>query len=56
MAVTLADNTFKHKFVNENILISIKVSLKCVPKGPINDIPALVQIMAWRQSGDKPLS
>ena len=22
---------------------------------PINNIPALVQIMAWRQSGDKPL-
>ena len=28
-----------------------------VPKGPIiNDNPALVQIMAWRQSGGKPLS
>ena len=27
-----------------------------VPKGPINNSPALVQIMAWRQSGDKPLS
>ena len=27
-----------------------------VPKGPINNIPALVQIMAWRQPGDKPLS
>ena len=27
-----------------------------VPKGPINNIPALVQIMAWRRSGDKPLS
>ena len=24
--------------------------------GPINNIPSLVQIMAWRQSGDKPLS
>ena len=42
MAVTLADNTFKCKFVNENIWISIKVSLKCVPKGPINNMPALV--------------
>ena len=30
--------------------------LKFVPKGPINNIPALVQIMTWRQSGDKPLS
>ena len=30
--------------------------LKFVPRGPINNIPALVQIMAWRQPGDKPLS
>ena len=32
------------------------ISLKFVPKGPINNNPALVQIMAWRRSGDKPLS
>ena len=32
------------------------MSLKFVPKGPINNIPALVQIMAWRRPGDKPLS
>ena len=30
--------------------------MKFVPKGPINNIPALVQIMAWRRLGDKPLS
>ena len=30
--------------------------MKFVPKGPINIIPALVQIMAWRRPGDKPLS
>ena len=42
MAVTLADDTFKCNVVNENILISIKVSLKFVPKGPINHMPALV--------------
>ena len=29
--------------------------LKFVPMGTINNIPALVQIMAWRRSGDKPL-
>ena len=34
----------------------IKISLKFVPEGPINNIPALVQIMAWRLPGDKPLS
>ena len=27
-----------------------------VPKGPINNIPALIQIMAWHLPGDKPLS
>ena len=51
-----ADNIFKRLFLNENIRISIKFSLKFVPKGPINNNPALVQIMAWRRSGDKPLS
>ena len=42
--------------LNENVCISINISLKSVPKGQINNIPALVQIMAWRQPGDKPLS
>ena len=37
---------FKCIFLNEDVLISIKISLKFVPKGPINDISALVQIMA----------
>ena len=36
--------------------VSIKISLKFVPKGPINNCPSLVQIMAWRRPGDKPLS
>ena len=27
-----------------------------VPKGPISNFPTLVQIMAWRRLGDKPLS
>ena len=51
-----ADDIFKCIFFNENVRIHIKVSLKFVPKGQINNIPALVQIMAWRRSGDKPLS
>ena len=51
-----ADDTSKRIFLNENVWIPIKISLRCVPKGPINNIPALVQIMAWRRSGDKPLS
>ena len=51
-----ADDIFKRIYFNENVWISIKISLKFVPKGPINNIPALVQIMAWHRSGDKPLS
>ena len=50
------DDIFKWIFLNEIIWISIKISLKFVPSGPINNIPALVQIMAWRRLGDKPLS
>ena len=50
------DDIFKCIFFNDNIWISIKISMKCVPNGPINNIPALVQIMAWRRPGDKPLS
>ena len=51
-----ADDTFIGIFLNENVRISIKISLKFVPKGPINNIAALVQIMAWRRTGNKPLS
>ena len=50
------DGSFKCIFLNENVSILIKFSLKFVPKGPINSIPALVQKMAWHRPGDKPLS
>ena len=51
-----ADDTFKRIFLNENIRILMKISLKFIPKGPIDNIPALVQIMTWRRPGDKTLS
>ena len=51
-----ADDIFKCIFLRENVLIPTKISLKFVPKAPINNIPASVQIMAWRRPGDKPLS
>ena len=50
------DLIFKWIFLNENVWIVIKVSLKFVSNGLMNNIPALVQIMAWRRPGDKPLS
>ena len=50
------DEIFRCIFLNESVWISIEISLAFVPKGPINDILALVQTMAWRRPGDKPLS
>ena len=51
-----ADDTLNRIFLNENVRILIKISLKFAPKGPINNIPSLVQIMAWCRPVDKPLS
>ena len=53
----ISQTTFSNAFSwNENVWIAINISPKFVHKGQINNIPALVQIMAWRRSGDKPLS
>ena len=46
----------KRIFLNKNVLISLKISLKFVPTLQIKNIPSLVQIMAWHQPGAKPLS
>ena len=50
------DDVLKCIFLNEIVWISLKISLKFVPKGPINNITALVQIMACSRPCDKPLS
>ena len=42
--------------LNEDVRILLKVVLKFVPRVQINNIPALLQIMAWHWPGDKPLS
>ena len=47
------DDMFKCIFLNENVWISRKISLKFVPKVRVNIIRALVQMMAWRRPGDK---
>ena len=56
MAAILADDIFKCIFSNENDRIPIQISLKLVPRIPIDNKLALVQVMAWRRTGDKPLS
>ena len=50
------DDIFKWIFRNENVWILLKISLKFAPKGWINNIPALVQLMACHRPGDKPIS
>ena len=51
-----SEDIFKYVFVNDYVLISNKISLKFVPRVPNNNIPALVQIMAWHQPDQKPSS
>ena len=55
MAAILADDIFHFIFLDENVWIPIQISLKCVLMSPIGNKPALVQVMAWRLTGDKPL-
>ena len=50
-----SDDIFRCISVNEKVFILIQTSLKFVPKCPIDNKPALFQIMAWRRIGDKPL-
>ena len=55
MAAILADDIFKCIFFNENNRIQIQISLNLVPKSLTDNKPVLVQVMAWRWTGNKPL-
>ena len=55
MATILTDDIFNCIFLNENDKIPVYISLKYVPMSPIDNKPALVQVMAWCRTGDKPL-
>ena len=55
MSTILADGIFKSIFMNENYRILIQISLKSVPRSPISNKPALIQVMAWCRTGPKPL-
>ena len=56
MAEILVDDNFGCIFLNENDRIPILISLKFVPRSPIDNNLAMVQVMAWHPIGDKPLS
>ena len=51
-----AEGIFKCISWNGNIWILNKISVKFAPSGLIDNTAALVQIMAWRRIGHKPLS
>ena len=51
----MSDDIFKCILMNEKFRILIQISLKFVPKDPIDNKSALVQEMACGQTGDKPL-
>ena len=54
---TILQTIFSDKiFMNKKFCILIEISKTFVRKGPIDNNPALVEIMAWCQIGDKPLS
>ena len=56
MATNLADDILNCIFLNENDdRTPIQISLKYVPRSPIDNKPAMVQVMAWRRTGGKPL-
>ena len=50
----ITDDIFKSIF-NESVWIPFTISLKFVPKGPIDYKSALVQVVAWHRAGEKPL-
>ena len=51
----LADDIFKCIFMNENDGIPFQISMKFVPRNPIDNKPASIQEIAWRRIGNKPL-
>ena len=55
LANILADHIFKWIFLNENYRILVPISLKFVPRSVIDTMAALVQVMAWHRTGNKPL-
>ena len=53
-SVTTQDDFIPSVFVSFSL--SIQISLNVVPKGSINNISVLVEIMAWHRRGDNTLS
>ena len=52
----IAYNIFKWIFMNKKFRILIQISLQFVPKCAIDNKSALVKVMIWCQTGEKPLT
>ena len=50
-----AGDIFTGIFMKENFCILPRISVSFLPKGPGDNKSMLVQVMAWRRTGDKPL-
>ena len=54
MHYAILQTTFSSTFLAKNILILFKISLKFAPNDLTDNMSALVQVMAWCWTGDKP--
>ena len=52
----ISQTTFSNAFLLWKFWFLIKITPQFVPKGPIDNNPELVKIMAWHRICDKPLS
>ena len=53
----ISQTTFSDAFsLNENVAILNTIQLEFIPNGPTGDNTALVHIMAWHRTGNKPSS
>ena len=50
-----AKNIFQYIFLNKNWLMLMEILLRFLPYDPINSKSAVVQVMAWHRTGDKPI-
>ena len=51
MAAILGDDNFKCIFLNDSVSIVIRILQKFIPGSPVDNKPALVQVLARRWTG-----
>ena len=51
--LSFSDDTFKYIYLTQITRVFIKILPNFVPKGPIENMSLLVQVMAWHRKGGK---